>query len=240
MDESSIRANPIQKRLMTEFCEKEFAAQVQHLTEFYGLENYHPQLTCNHSIRAAASYGGELIDGEPFVVLALKNIHMRVGDTRLFHFDEYNFLRDKPGIGDGEANWKKWCAWLIAHELSHTVAEIERFRAAASRVVPKEYHRDRRDHGRFWQAVYYQLRCNFCVQQEEKGCYDVEFIDFSDLVHHSIERCNGVQRITIYRGTDEVGFYIRQDGKLYKSNRSWRSKRLTKHRNVREIKAKLQ
>ena len=76
MDESSIRANPIQKRLMTEFCEKEFAAQVQHLTEFYGLENYHPQLTCNHSIRAAASYGGELIDGEPFVVLALKNIHI--------------------------------------------------------------------------------------------------------------------------------------------------------------------
>lgn len=239
MAECFHRANPVQKNIINEFCQKELEAQVEFLRERFGLEKYDPHLTCNHSTKAAASYGGEMTDGEPFVVLALNSINLRVGDCREFLYDEYEFLRNKPGIGDGIANWKKWTAWLIAHELAHTVVEIKRFREQAEPHLPKDITRDRRDHGKFWQAVYRELRCGFCETREQQGAYNVVMIDFSDYIYHVVERCGGVQNITFYRGEEPIAYYVRDKGTLYKTNRNFRNRRATKRRNVREIKGSL-
>ena len=226
------RSNPQQKAIVDKFCIEETERQVAYLRARYNLLNYKPQLTCNHSMRAIASYGGELTDGEPFIVLAMKTIANRVGDTRDFIYEEYDFLRHKPGVGDAHGNWKQYCAWLIAHELAHTVIEIPRFSVRAAVYFPKDVTRDRRDHGKFWQEVYRDIRSNYIATQD----YHVEKIDFHDYVHHYSQRKGDKHHLTIVRGESPVAFYIREAGALYRSNRSFSRKNLTKHRSVREIK----
>lgn len=235
IDEGEVahRPNPVQRLLIDEFCQAELDAQAQYLREFFGLEDYNPQLTCNHSPYAIASYGGELTDGEPFVVLALRSINFRVGDVRDFIYEEYNFLAKKDGIGNGYGTWKKYCAWLIAHELAHTIVEIERFRLVAERKYDDDIVRDRRGHGKFWQAVYRELRTNFCSGDER---FKVPLIDFSEYVYHIEEKRQGKRVFTLYNNQRPVGYFVREKGCIFKSNWKFTTRRATKHRTVKDVK----
>lgn len=229
------KANPIQKKIIGQFCEEEFEAQVSYLRNKYQLVDYNPQLSYNHSSRFIASYGGELVDGEPFVTLALWTINTRVGETGTFLYEEYDFLAHKDGIGNDYANWKKWTAWLIAHELAHTLVECERFRLQIEKYFDYEIKRDRRAHGKFWQAVYRDLRCVFC----EGRTYNVDYIDFSDYVYEVASNKRGRKNITFFRGETPVAFYVRERGILYRSNATFSRRWKTGLKNTGQIKKNL-
>jgi len=123
-----IPAHPEQKKLLKEFSLGEIERQRQYLVERYKLRKYNPQLTFNFRTNAAASYGGETWDGEPYVQLLALEMASQVGRTNKYVYKEYDFLKDIEGVGDGVANWKQYVAWTLAHELAHTLVEVERFR----------------------------------------------------------------------------------------------------------------
>lgn len=223
--------HPEQKRILIEFCEAEIKAQTAYLSEKYKLRKYKPQLLFNWRTNAVASYGGELIDGEPFVSLLPHEVWQYVGTTDKYIYDEYSFLHSKPGIGMGEANWKQHIAWTMAHEMAHTVIEIKRFRNAASKFYSKDITSDLRQHGEFWQVVYRDLRTLFCVEER----YPVEFIDLSNAVHFSSKRVDGQVRFTFYKNNEPVARYIRENGQIFKTEMTWDKKRATTFKKPSEI-----
>lgn len=228
-------ANPEQKRIIEEFCRLEVELQSEYLRKRYRLRNYNPQLFINHNPRAVASYGGSLADEEPYISLALHSITFCVGETGRYEYDEYNFLRNKKGIGDGAANWKQWTAWLIAHELAHTIVEIDRFRKVVQRHYDYEISRDLRGHGKLWQEIYRELRCKFCTKDK----YKVHRIDFSDMVYHGTQYRKGEKLLTFYKGSDPIKYYIRSGGVLYESDPNFKRRRKSKARTVLDIKRTL-
>lgn len=227
--------NPEQKKVLIEFCHAELATQTQYLSDKYGLVEYKPQLFINHRLNAAFNYGGELIDGEPYVTLVAKEICGNVGRTEQFVFEEYDFLRNKPGIGDGVANWKQYAAWNMAHELSHTLVECDRFRPKVQTYFAPYIANDVRGHGLLWQNIYRDLRVGFCTEER----FPVVAVDYSNTVYYRNRKTKVQEEITFFRGTEPVEFYVRQSGKIWKSNRKFNRKYTTKHQNLGEIRKRL-
>lgn len=230
--------HPEQRRILTEFCETEIDHQVAYLIKRYGLVGYDPSLYLSWRTNATASYGGELEDGEPYVELLLFEVWDHVGKSHKLIFDEYEFLHNVDGIGMGEANWKQHIAWTMAHELAHTIVEIERFKNAAKTYFPPRIanSKDTNDgHGLLWQAIYRDLRVNFCTEDR----YEAEEIDFSKAVHFSHRWHEGVQRYTYYRGGRAVAWYVREDGVFYRSSKKWSRMTPTLYKKPSEIRRKL-
>jgi hypothetical protein len=228
-------ANPEQKKILRAFCDEEFKHQIAYLSEKYGLSEYNPHFSLNFRTNAVASYGGELTDGEPFISLIALEICAHVGTVSKYGYEEYDFLKKKEGIGDGWANWKQYMAWIMAHELAHTLVEIDRFRELVEKHYLRDVANDRRGHGKLWQAIYRDLRTGFCAEER----YPVEEIDFSKFVWHTSKTIKGVQHITFYRGGKEIGWYLRSKKHIYKSNRKFTKKTPTQYQNPAEIRKRL-
>ncbi|USV40983.1 hypothetical protein [Xanthomonas phage BUDD] len=211
-------AHPEQRKILTEFCEKELVRQRDYLIKKYKLRDYNPQLFFNWKRNAVHSWGGALEDDIPFLMLMPHEIWQHVGKTGKYIFNEYEFLHDKPGIGMGRANWKQHISWTMAHELSHTICEIERFAKKAMKVFPGQTATEHDGHGPLWQSVYYDLRVHHCGEDH----YPVEAIDFSNEVHYSHFREKGEHRFIIYKGNKPFAWYVRQDGVFWGTNARWR------------------
>lgn len=232
MDDNYYRPpNPVQKLIIDDFCKAEVEAQARYLAQRYGLKNYEPTLILRHNPNAAFSYGGELQNGEPYISLALHSIDFCVGSVNLFTYTEYPFLKKLPDIGDAPGNWKQYTAWLIAHELSHTLVEVERFKKKVVKHFDKRIAQDVRDHGRLWQEIYRDVRKNFCTPDR----YPVEALDFSGYVFCVRSSKKGQKRLTFYKGREEIAHFIRDNGKLYRCNSNFGKKRKTTFRNARDV-----
>lgn len=224
-------AHPEQKKILREFCEQEFKIQTAYLIEKYGLKNYNPSMSINFRSNAVASYGGELNDGEPFISIMPLEVCSHVGQTVKFLYDEYDFLHDKEGIGNGSANWKQFIAWTIAHEMAHTVVVVTRFRKTVQKHFDLDIARDLRDHGKLWQHIYRDLRVNFCPEER----FPVEYIDFSKHVFFTMKKIKDGHQYTFYRGRKQVGWYVRSNGIIYKATKDFVPKKPTKYQKPAEI-----
>lgn len=229
---SALPAHPEQKKILKKFCEEEFKHQTEYLIKKYELKDYKPQLYFNFRTNAVASYGGELNDGEPFISLLALEVCCHVGTTIKYVYSEYDFLQKKEGVGDGVANWKQHVSWTMAHEMAHTLVEVDRFRKHIQPFFPDDVARDLRGHGLFWQAIYRDLRNNFCVEER----YPVEYVDFTKAVHFSSKAVNGEKQFTFFRGSKECGWYIKgKNGMFYRSTKTWSRKTPTKYQKPAEI-----
>lgn len=225
------RAHPDQKAIYREFATNEMERQRQHLIAKYKLRKYHPQLQFNFRTDGVASWGGGLAGGEPFIQLLALEICAQVGKTGKFAYDEYDHLADKEGIGNEYANWKQYTAWTIAHELAHTLVEVDRFRRKVAKFFPKKVRDDASTHGLLWQHIYRDLRVNACPEE----LYPVEEIDFSNAVHHVTRQTPKGKQITFFRASSPVAWYIRDDGVIYESDQTFSKKVPTEYRKLPEI-----
>jgi hypothetical protein len=148
--------------LAVQFVEQEFKAQVEFIKNRYEFgSEYDPKLIVNHKSTARQHEGG-IIDGRPYIQVVLYEIEDYVGKVdEDVQFNEYDFIKNDPDIGNIKANWKRYLACIIAHELAHTVTfhSLPGLREHVASFYPHKVAKDwRRDHGLLWRAVYREIR----------------------------------------------------------------------------------
>lgn len=232
------QACPEQIRQCAEFASVEFLRQAAFVRDRFNITDYDPAFSVTFAPRNCTSYGGTLIDDSPFVHLSLGHIAYAVGTDIEYLYEEYNHIGKDPVIGDGTGSWKANVAWLIAHEVAHTILEVPELREQVKVLFDPVITKDISGHGLYWQEVYRIIRGEACKHDREEFSVDSE--DFSETIYHTTVKKDKVSYIVIHRGLENIAYYLREAGTLYKTNKNFNRRNKCKFKNVREIKRFLQ
>lgn len=229
---------PALKRLVMSFCEKETARQVSFLRGRFQLDDdYNPDVYVTF-MRGKPSEGGLQEDGTTFITISTFEVRDLVGTNGITDLQEYDHIEDDPDIGNCDANWKKYLACLIAHELAHTLtlAEVPHFRLQIAQYFPPEVNGDFEDqHGKLWQEVYRVLR----REHVSLSAYYTRFVYPSTELSRSVIKMPSEERIIYTYDGQNVAFYIRNKDGIFLSNSEWSVRRRTTFKNLFDIRKHL-
>ena len=229
--------HPKQKRLMSEFCDHESDRQIEFLRNKYDISDFDPDVILSFRSDAAASYGGELDNQQPFIQLAVHEYTQYIGLPDIPRlYTEYDFIAKNPRIGEAFGNWKQLTAMLMAHEMAHAVCEVIHYREQAACHFSHSVSKDRRAHGLMWQAVYGDLR-----DMIRDTDHQVEVLDLKRKGGLEVEsfKMGGVKYLTYTRNGKPVGYFKVEDKVIFRTNDSWGRPRKTKYKTLGDVRKAL-
>lgn len=222
---------PAHKRLVMDYCHREFYRQVQFLHERFDLDNYDPVLYLTWR-PGLSSTGGTSTEGL-FISLALWEIADLVVDASTYEFPEYPFIANDPDIGTKVMNWKEWVARTIAHELAHTLTINDGInRDARDQILPffsPKITTDRRPHGIFWQAVYRVIARDYLRLRS----YEARPLITN--LRRRVKIKDKVEYVSYYNGRRIAFQFLREDGVIYRCDRGFKKPRQTSFGSFHEV-----